>query len=303
VLYLVATPIGNLGDMPARGIEALNAVDLVLAEDTRKTGILLKHFGVAARQMPFHDHNERHKGDKVVRLLEQGKDVALVTDGGTPGISDPGFSLVRAAIERGIPITMVPGPTAFVMALVLSGLPVHSFTFRGFPPRKGGQRRRFYEADAASPYTLIYYESPYRLVESLHDALAVLGDRPAALANDLTKRFEAVWRAPLAELAARVAAEEKLLGEYVLVVAGLDEPGSQRRAADESGAGEDGDPGRDDQRGAPRRKRESGASGQERGSRAPAGVRDGGPTAQRRKSGARDRERAREANGWEPGVL
>jgi 16S rRNA (cytidine1402-2'-O)-methyltransferase len=297
VLYLVATPIGNLGDMPARGIEALNAVDLVLAEDTRKTGILLKHFGVAARQMPFHDHNERHKGDKVVKLLEQGKDVALVTDGGTPGISDPGFSLVRAAIERGIPITMVPGPTAFVMALVLSGLPVHSFTFRGFPPRKGGQRRRFYEADAASPYTLIYYESPYRLVESLHDALAVLGDRPAALANDLTKRFEAVWRAPLAELAARVAAEEKLLGEYVLVVAGLDDPAARRRTdVEESDAGERSAAGRDGQRqpraldrkrepGAKRRgrefadlgrEREPGATARERGTGAPARVRRSG---------------------------
>src|SRR5688572_30308068 len=206
--------------MPARGIEVLKAVDLVLAEDTRKTGILLKHFGIQARQMPFHDHNERQKGEKVVKLLEQGKDVALVTDGGTPGISDPGFSLVRSAIEHDIPVTMVPGPTAFVMALVLSGLPTHSFTFRGFPPRKAGQRRRFYEADAGSPHTLIYYESPYRLVESLQDALALLGDRPAALANDLTKKFETVWRGTLAELAVRVEAEPKLLGEYVIVVGG-----------------------------------------------------------------------------------
>src|SRR5688572_19275854 len=180
--------------MPARGIEVLKAVDLVLAEDTRKTGILLKHFGIAARQMPFHDHNERQKGDKVVKLLEQGRDVALVTDGGTPGISDPGFTLVRAAIERDIPVTMVPGPTAFAMALVLSGLPTHSFTFRGFPPRKAGPRRRFYESDVSSPHTLIYYESPHRLVGSLHDAQSVFGDRPAALANDLTKKFEAVWR-------------------------------------------------------------------------------------------------------------
>ena len=227
MLYLVATPIGNLGDVPARALDVLKSADLILAEDTRKTGILLQHFGIQARQMPFHDHNERHKGEKVVKLLEQGKDVALVTDGGTPGISDPGFSLVRAAIERDIPVTMVPGPTAFVMALVLSGLPTHSFTFRGFPPRKAGQRRRFYEADAASPYTLIYYESPYRLAESLRDALTVFGDRPAALANDLTKKFEAVLRAPLAALAAQVEAEPKLLGEYVLVIAGCE--GAVRR--------------------------------------------------------------------------
>jgi 16S rRNA (cytidine1402-2'-O)-methyltransferase len=222
MLYLVATPIGHLGDISTRALDILKSVDLVLAEDTRKTGILLQHFGIHARQMPFHDHNERHKSEKVLKLLEQGKDVALVTDGGTPGISDPGFSLVRAAIENDIPLTMIPGPTAFVMALVLSGLPTHSFTFRGFPPRKGGQRRRFYEADATSPYTLIYHESPYRLVESLQDALAVFGDRPAALANDLTKKFEAVWRAPLAELAERVEAEPKLLGEYVLVVGGTE---------------------------------------------------------------------------------
>jgi 16S rRNA (cytidine1402-2'-O)-methyltransferase len=222
-LYLVATPIGNLGDMSARAIEVLKSVDLVAAEDTRKTGVLLKHVGIETRQMPFHDHNEVVAGEKVLRLLEHGKDVAVVTDGGTPGISDPGFTLVRAAIDRGIPLTMIPGPTAFVMALVLSGLPLHSFTFRGFPPRKSGQRRRYYEADLASPHTLLYYESPYRLVDSLRDALAVFGDRRAALANDLTKKFEAVWRGTLAALAERVAAEKQLLGEYVLVVAGTDD--------------------------------------------------------------------------------
>jgi len=208
--------------MPARAIEILRSADVVLAEDTRKTGILLKHFGIVARQMPFHEHNERAQGDRVVKLLEQGKDVALVTDGGTPGISDPGFTLVRSAIERDIPMTMVPGPTAFAMALVLSGLPTHSFTFRGFPPRKAGPRRRFYECDVRSPHTLIYYESPHRLVGSLQDARSVFGDRPAALANDLTKKFEAVWRGSLGELSGRVEAEAKLLGEYVLVVAGAE---------------------------------------------------------------------------------
>ena len=222
-LYLVATPIGNLGDVSARALEVLKSVDLVASEDTRKTGLLLKHFGIETRQMPFHDHNEVVAGEKVLRLLEHGKDVAVVTDGGTPGISDPGFTLVRAAIDRDVPMTVVPGPTAFVAALVLSGLPVHSFTFRGFPPRKGGPRRRFYEADLDSPHTLLYYESPYRLVDSLRDALAVFGDRRAALVNDLTKKFETVWRGALAEIAERAAAEKKLLGEYVLVVAGTDD--------------------------------------------------------------------------------
>src|SRR5262245_63199375 len=173
--------------------------------------------------MPFHDHNEAVAGEKLLRLLEHGKDVALVTDSGTPGISDPGFSLVRAAIDRDVPMTVVPGPSAFVAALVLSGLPVHSFTFRGFPPRKGGPRRRYYEADLDSPHTLLYYESPYRLVESLRDALAVFGDRRAALANDLTKKFESVWRGTLGEIVERAAAEKQLLGEDVLVGAGPDD--------------------------------------------------------------------------------
>jgi 16S rRNA (cytidine1402-2'-O)-methyltransferase len=222
-LYLVATPIGNLGDLSARAIEVLKSVDLVASEDTRKTGVLLKHFGIETRQMPFHDHNEVVAGEKVLRLLEHGQDVAIVTDGGTPGISDPGFTLVRAAIDRDVPMTVVPGPTAFVAALVLSGLPVHSFTFRGFPPRKGGPRHRYYEDDLASPHTLLYYESPYRLVDSLRDALAVFGDRRAALVNDLTKKFETVWRGTLGEIAERAAAEKQLLGEYVLVIAGTDD--------------------------------------------------------------------------------
>jgi 16S rRNA (cytidine1402-2'-O)-methyltransferase len=152
-------------------------------------------------------------------LLKQGKSVALVTNAGTPGISDPGYTLVQRAIQAGIPVTMIPGPAAFVMALVLSGLPVHSFTFRGFPPRKAGRRRRFLEADRRSPYTLIYYESPYRLVDLLRDALQVFGDRPAALANELTKVFEKVYRGTLSSLL-EVITREKPRGEYVLVVAG-----------------------------------------------------------------------------------
>ena len=150
-------------------------------------------------------------------LLEQGKSVALVTNGGTPGISDPGFTLVRSAVEAGIEVTMVPGPAAFVMALVLSGLPVHSFTFRGFPPRKTGQRCRFLETDRESPHTLIYYESPYRLRSFLKDALEVFGDRRAALAKELTKMFESVKRGTLSELLDDL--DEKPKGEYTVVIA------------------------------------------------------------------------------------
>lgn len=219
MLYLVATPIGNLGDMTLRGIETLKAVDFVASEDTRKTGVLLLHFDIHKPQISYHEHNEAKAGKRLLELLEQGKDIALVTDAGTPGISDPGFALVRAALEAGIPITEIPGPSAFVSALVLSGLPVHSFTFRGFPPHKAGARRRFLEADVESPYTLIYYESPYRIKAFLEDALAVFGDRRAALANDLTKMFELIQRGLLSEIIAQNESTEPR-GEYTVVIEG-----------------------------------------------------------------------------------
>jgi 16S rRNA (cytidine1402-2'-O)-methyltransferase len=228
MLYLVATPIGNLGDITLRALETLRAVDYVASEDTRKTGILLKHFEIKKPQLSFHEHNEKQSGEQIVRLLKQGKSVALVTDAGTPGIADPGFTIVRRVVEEGLELTMIPGPAALVMALVLSGLALHSFTFRGFPPRKPGPRRRFLEADRSSPHTLIYYESPYRIEALLRDALAVLGDRPAALANDLTKLFEHVERAPLSQLLETLVAG-KLRGEYVLVVAGAEDAEPPRR--------------------------------------------------------------------------
>jgi len=151
--------------------------------------------------------------------LAEGQSVAVVTDAGTPGICDPGFTLVRRAIAAEVALTLIPGPAAFVMALVLSGLPVHSFTFRGFPPRKGGPRRRFLELDITSPHTLIFYESPYRLRDFLADALAVYGDRRAAIANDLTKKFERVDRGTLSELVALFTKEEPR-GEYCVVISG-----------------------------------------------------------------------------------
>jgi 16S rRNA (cytidine1402-2'-O)-methyltransferase len=220
MLYLVATPIGNLSDMSVRGLATLGKVDYVASEDTRKTGVLLKHFGIKKPQISFHEHNERQAGRRIMGLLEEGKSVALVTNGGTPGISDPGFTLVRSAVEAGVDVTMVPGAAAFVMALVLSGLAVHSFTFRGFAPRKSGQRRRFLESDRESPHTLIYYESPYRLRGFLEDALEVFGDRLAAVAKELTKMFESVNRGRLSELLAELDAKPK--GEYTIVIAGRD---------------------------------------------------------------------------------
>jgi 16S rRNA (cytidine1402-2'-O)-methyltransferase len=219
MLYLVATPIGNLKDITLRALETLREADVVASEDTRKTGLLLKHFAIQKPQISFHEHNEDRAGERILALLAEGKRVAVVTDAGTPGIADPGFTLVRKAIAAGIDFTMIPGPTGLVMALVLSGLPLHGFTFRGFPPRKSGPRKRFLEVDLRSPHTLLFYESPYRLEAFLRAALEVYGDRSAALANDLTKLFESVRRGSLSSLLEAVC-RSTLKGEYIVVIAG-----------------------------------------------------------------------------------
>ena len=224
MLYLVATPIGNLQDITLRGLETLRTVDMVASEDTRKTGLLLKHFDIDRPQLAFHEHNEKRAGERILGLLRDGKSVALVTNAGTPGISDPGFTLVRRVLQANaegaeIELTMIPGPAALVMALVLSGLPVHSFTFRGFPPRKAGPRKRFLAVDLYSPHTLVFYESPYRLAPFLSDALEVYGDRPAAVANDLTKLYERIERGTLSSLGGALAGAQ-LKGEYIVIIAG-----------------------------------------------------------------------------------
>jgi 16S rRNA (cytidine1402-2'-O)-methyltransferase len=240
MLYLVATPIGNLGDISQRALDTLRTVDLIASEDTRHTGQLLKRFEIETPQMSFHEHNERGATEKIIAMVREGRDVAVVSDAGTPGISDPGFVLVRRAIEENLELTMIPGPSAFVMALVLSGLPSHGFTFRGFPPRKQGARKRFLEMDAASPHTLIFYESPYRIAALIEDAQAVYGDRRAAFANDLTKMFERVDRGRLSELLPLVK-DKNLKGEYVLVIEGdlSRRSGAAEEAEIESDKGED----------------------------------------------------------------
>lgn len=218
-MYIVATPIGNLSDISLRALETLRSVDVIACEDTRKSSILLQHYDIHKPLVSFHEHNEREAGERLMGLLRRGKAVALISDAGTPGIADPGFTLVRSAIAEGINVTMIPGPAALIMALVLSGLPLHSFTFRGFPPRKPGPRRRFLAVNRDSPHTLIFYESPYRIVDLVQDALTVYGDRPAALANDLTKKFEHVERGTLSHLLTYLTSA-RIQGEYVLVVAG-----------------------------------------------------------------------------------
>lgn len=226
-LYLVATPIGNLGDITLRALETLRQVDYVASEDTRRTGLLLKHFNIKKPQISCHEHNEDRAVRRIIGLLREGKSVAAVTSAGTPSISDPGFVALWEAVKEGFEVTAIPGATAFVTALVLSGMPVYSFTFRGFPPQKPGKRRRFLEMDKDSPHTLIYYESPYRLRRLLEEALDIFGNRYAAVAKELTKMYESVRRGRLSELLDDL--EEKPKGEYVVMIAGAEFEGNTPR--------------------------------------------------------------------------
>ncbi|HTY07727.1 MAG TPA: 16S rRNA (cytidine(1402)-2'-O)-methyltransferase [Candidatus Edwardsbacteria bacterium] len=226
MLYLIATPIGNLGDISFRAVETLKAVDAIACEDTRSSQVLLNHYGIRKPLLSFHEHNEERAGNRIIGLLKDGKDVAVISDGGTPGISDPGFTIVRDAIAHGLPFTLIPGPSALDMAVVLSGLPVHSFVFRGFPPHKPGARKKFIERDKDCPYTLVYYESVYRIDKFLADARDVLGDRRACVCNDLTKLYENVERGMLSQLLEAVATS-KHKGEFTVVIAGVGDHAEQ----------------------------------------------------------------------------
>ncbi len=217
MLYLVSTPIGNLGDMTYRAVETLKNVDLIVSEDTRKTSILLKHYDISKPQLAFNNFNEHSMIKKLVDRLLEGTTIGLVTNAGMPGISDPGYLLAHAAIENNIGVSVIPGANAALTALVLSDLPAHSFTFRGFPPHKQGPRRRFIAVDKDSPHTLIYYESPYRLVAFIKDALEVLGERRMCVANDLTKKFETVYRGSMSEML-EILANENIRGEYTVII-------------------------------------------------------------------------------------
>lgn len=219
MLYLVATPIGNLGDITLRALEVLRAVDLIASEDTRKTSILLHHYDIHKPQKSYHAFNEEKAVPMLLEKLLAGESIAVVTSAGTPAISDPGYSLVRAAIDNDIPVTAIPGAAAVVLAVTLSGLPAHSFTYKGFPPRKSGQRQRFLAEDADSPHTLVFYESPHRIQAFLKDALLVLGDRSAAVANDLTKKFEAFYRGCLTDII-DILDKNPPRGEYTVVIEG-----------------------------------------------------------------------------------
>lgn len=219
-LTIVATPIGNLGDLSDRGRLALERATLVACEDTRHTGRLLAGLGVKKKLLSLHEHNERSRLPGLLERLEAGEEIALVSDAGTPLLSDPGYLLVRAAAENRVRIEAVPGPSAVLTALVLSALPPHPFTFAGFPPPKSGKRRTFFERLAPLGHTVILFESPHRLLASLEDARAVFGpDRPASVSRELTKLHEETLRGSLGELVEQLSAR-KPRGEYAIVIAG-----------------------------------------------------------------------------------
>jgi 16S rRNA (cytidine1402-2'-O)-methyltransferase len=217
-LVVVATPIGNLDDLSPRARAAFESADLVACEDTRRTGLLLSRLGIRKPLLSLHEHNERQRLPRLLAALAAGQRIALASDAGTPLLSDPGFLLVREAAARGFTIEPVPGPSALLAALVASALPPHPFAFAGFPPPRSGRRRTFYRAWSGFPHTLVVFESPHRLLASLADALAELGDRPAAVCRELTKLHEEVLRGRLAALADELGRRPSLKGEFVVVL-------------------------------------------------------------------------------------
>lgn len=235
-LYVVATPIGNLDDISARALRVLREVALIAAEDTRHSQRLLQHFGIGTPLAACHEHNERDQGGRFIGRLQAGEDVALISDAGTPLISDPGFHLVRSARAAGIPVVPVPGACALIAALSAAGLPSDRFIFEGFLPAKATGRRQRLEALREEPRTLLFYEAPHRLLESVEDMLAVFGpERPALLARELTKTFETLRGLPLAELREFIAADSnQQRGECVLLVGGWQAPEGEEAVSAES---------------------------------------------------------------------
>jgi 16S rRNA (cytidine1402-2'-O)-methyltransferase len=231
-LYIIATPIGNLEDITQRALRMLGEVDVVACEDTRRTRVLLNHFGIKTKTISYHEHNERERAEQICKLLISGKNVALVSDAGTPLINDPGFRVTNAAIELDLPVISIPGPTAFVTALVASGLPSDKFFFAGFLPARANARRAKLEELCAIQATLVFYEAPHRIEATLADALEVLGNRPAVVARELTKLHEEIARGSLSELVQRFGAAPAR-GEMVLVISGAaidEEPGNEESA-------------------------------------------------------------------------
>jgi len=219
MLYIVATPIGNLKDITLRAIEVLKSVDLIACEDTRRTKILTKHYEIDRPLISYYEYNKIRREEYFIKLLKEEKDIALVSDAGTPGISDPGSHIIKLAIENKIPLTFVPGPTAFIGALVLSGFSTHKFIFEGFLPTKSGARRKRLRELNQEKRTLIFYESPHRLLKILKDILEILGDREIACVRELTKKFEEIRREKVSCLIEHFQ-KQTPRGEFVLILSG-----------------------------------------------------------------------------------
>jgi len=217
MLYVIATPIGNLGDITLRALEVLKSVDLVAAEDTRHSGLLMKHFGIKKPFISYHEHNEAKRTAEFVERLAGGENIALITDAGMPGLSDPGLRLVRECIQRELSFTIIPGPSSILTALVGSGFSTEKFSFRGFLPVKTGRRERELRAAAESGETIIFFESPYRLTKTLAACIDVMPDRQLCIARELTKKFEEFRRGTAGELFAYYEARPPK-GEIVLVI-------------------------------------------------------------------------------------
>jgi 16S rRNA (cytidine1402-2'-O)-methyltransferase len=219
MLYIVATPIGNLGDITLRAIETLKSADLVAAEDTRRSGMLLKHLGIKKPFVSYHEHNEATRTAELLQRFARGESVALITDAGSPGLSDPGMRLIRECIKREVPFTVIPGPSAIVTALVGSGFATERFSFRGFIPTKSGQRERELRAAAECDQTVIFFESPYRLLKTLAVCIEVMPERQLCVARELTKKFEEFRRGTATELLSHYR-DHPPKGEIVLVISG-----------------------------------------------------------------------------------
>src|SRR5437660_9313293 len=220
MLYVVATPIGNLGDITLRAIEALKSADVIAAEDTRHSGILLKRLGIKKPFISYHEHNEAARTTELVERLGRGENVALITDAGTPGLSDPGLRLIRECIQRKLPFTIIPGASSILSALLGSGFSTEKFSFRGFLPAKSGQRERELRAAADRDETVIFFESPYRLIKTLAACIDIIPERQLCVARELTKKFEEFRRGAASELLAHYQAHPPK-GEIVLVISGL----------------------------------------------------------------------------------
>src|SRR5258705_3794992 len=217
-LYLIATPIGNLEDITHRAVRLLGEVDVIACEDTRHTKKLLNHYDINTRTISYHEHNERERSTELIERLKSGADVAVVSDAGTPGISDPGFRLARIAIDNDVQVVPVPGASALISALVASGLPTDEFFFGGFLPARSGARRARLAELRSLPATLIFYEGPHRIAATLRDAEEIRGERQAIVARELTKMHEEIARGSLSELAAQFSSAESARGEMVLII-------------------------------------------------------------------------------------